>query len=160
MFVNENYKIESKLIRDPIYGFIELPRVFIPIVDHSLFQRLRWISQLPLEQLVYPSAQHSRFEHSLGVMYLAMVAAGSLLSNSKNLIEGLLKKDNDFKKIRGMDNKYKQFILSAGLSGLLHDLGHAPFSHTLEEACKYSKIPYKYDHEEVGCFLANTYLPR
>jgi len=158
MFFKENYNIESKLIRDPIYDFIELPHVFIPIVDHSLFQRLRWISQLPLEQLVYPSAQHSRFEHSLGVMYLAMVAAVSLISNSKVIMEGLFDKDDDFNKIIGMENKCTEFVLSAGLSGLLHDLGHAPFSHTLEEACKYSKIPYKYDHEEIGFFLAKQLL--
>ena len=72
----------KKRIRDPLYGFIRVDREDLRLIDHRIVQRLRWISQLPLEQLVYPSAQHSRFEHSLGTMHLAGVAAGSLLRNS------------------------------------------------------------------------------
>ena len=57
-----------KRIRDPLYGFVQADDQDLNLIDHKLVQRLRWVSQLPLEQLVYPSAQHSRFEHSLGVM--------------------------------------------------------------------------------------------
>lgn len=57
-----------KRIRDPLYGFVQADDQDLSLLDHKLVQRLRWVSQLPLEQLVYPSAQHSRFEHSLGVM--------------------------------------------------------------------------------------------
>lgn len=148
-----NYSIQSKVVRDPLYTFIELPLDLLPIIDHKLFQRLRWVSQLPLEQLVYPSAQHSRFEHSIGVMYLAMLAAVSLLQNSRSTLNAYFRRDPDFCSLDKRE-KEKQFILSAGLSGLLHDVGHAPFSHTLEEACKYSKLKYKYDHEQVGYRLA------
>ncbi|MGK9369941.1 HD domain-containing protein [Melioribacter sp. Ez-97] len=153
MYFLSNYQIESKVVRDPIYTFIEFPKELLPIIDHKLFQRLRWISQLPLEQLVYPSAQHSRFEHSIGVMFLSMLAAISLLQNSKELIHSYFSTDPDFKK-RNRQQREKAFILSAGLAGLLHDVGHAPFSHTLEEACKYAKLKYNYDHEEVGYKLA------
>lgn len=152
-----NYHIKSKAVRDPLYTYIELPEVLLPIIDHKLIQRLRWISQLPLEQLVYPSAQHSRFEHSLGVMYLAMLAAVSLLTNSKEEINSYFQTDPDFKKLETLEEQEQNFILSAGLAGLLHDVGHAPFSHTLEEACKYVDIGYKYNHEHVG-FELSKYL--
>jgi len=153
MFLLSNYKIKSFIVRDPIYDFIEVPEIFKSIVDHKLVQRLRWINQLPLEQLVYPSAQHSRFEHSLGVMYLAMLAANSLIKNSEKDLSKAFSADNIFKKY-GTEKRNEYFILSAGLAGLLHDVGHAPFSHTLEEACKYSKIKYKYNHEEIGRLLS------
>lgn len=157
MYILTRYGIESKLVRDPLYNFIEIPTEFLPIIDHKLFQRLRWISQLPLEQLVYPSAQHSRFEHSLGVMHLAILSAISLINNSPEVLDKVFKQDGEFKKLKKAE-KLKSFILIAGLSGLLHDIGHAPFSHTLEEACKYSKIKYKYDHEEVGYILSSKLL--
>ncbi|MCA9748115.1 MAG: HD domain-containing protein [Romboutsia sp.] len=153
MHLLTSYNIESFLIRDPIYGFIEVPKIFKEIIDHKLFQRLRWISQLPLEQLVYPSAQHSRFEHSLGVMHLSIISAISLINNSWDAFEVAFPKDKNFKDLTDEEQK-RNFILAAGLAGLLHDIGHAPFSHTLEEACKYSKINYKYDHEEVGYLLS------
>jgi HD superfamily phosphohydrolase len=145
-------------VRDPIHTFIEIPFEFEPIIDSKLFQRLRWISQLPLEQLVYPSAQHSRFEHSLGVMHLAMEASISLINNSPEVLDHAFKLDQEFKKISDPIIQKKFFILTAGLSGLLHDIGHAPFSHTLEEACKYSAIKYKYDHEAVGYILCKKLL--
>jgi len=144
-------------IRDPVFSFISVPVEFEKILDHRFLQRLRWIGQLPLEQLVYPSAQHSRFEHSVGTMHLAMLAAWSLLKNSKIKINAAF----------GMDPLYsgkkthvqeKFFILSAGLIGLLHDLGHAPFSHTFEEASKHSKIKFKYHHEKIGLLLAKALL--
>jgi uncharacterized protein len=157
MFLLSNFDIKSFLVRDPIYDFIEIPKDFKEIIDHKLVQRLRWINQLPLEQLVYPSAQHSRFEHSLGVMYLAMFAANSLIENSYKLLKEAFKRDNLYKKY-GEKKKKKYFILAAGLAGLLHDIGHAPFSHTLEYACEYSKIRYKYDHEEIGYLLTEIIL--
>ena len=58
-------------IRDPIYGFIRLNELEMDIVNHPVFQRLRRIKQLGFTEMVYPSAKHSRFEHSLGVMDLA-----------------------------------------------------------------------------------------
>lgn len=59
-----------KYIRDPLHGDIEVPEEFLPIVDHPLFQRLRRISQLALVRYIYPSANHTRFEHSLGVFHV------------------------------------------------------------------------------------------
>lgn len=158
MYLLGGYKISSELVRDPIYGFIDLPKAFKPIIDNKIFQRLRWINQLPLEQLVYPSAQHSRLEHSFGAMYLAMLASISLLKHSKELVFSILEKDPDFSQLIEKEKKEKYFILSAGLCGLLHDLGHAPFSHTLEDATKFSESKWSYDHEKVGYFAAKKLL--
>lgn len=157
MYLLKGYKIPSDPVRDPIYGFIDLPKAFKPIIDNKIFQRLRWINQLPLEQLVYPSAQHSRLEHSFGAMYLAMLASISLLINSEETVFNILNTDDDFSPLREED-KEKYFILSAGLCGLLHDLGHAPFSHTLEEATKFSTKKWSYDHEKIGYFVAKQLL--
>jgi HD superfamily phosphohydrolase len=147
---------EMDLIRDPIYGFIEVPRVIRPLLDAPEVQRLRWVSQLPLEQMVYPSAQHSRFEHSLGVMYLSMIVANTLLVDpiSRKRIEQGLKEDGDL-----MEGWEQYFVLCAGIVGLLHDVGHAPFSHTFEEALRgLPQEDFSFHHETLGFVLASRLL--
>jgi uncharacterized protein len=96
-----------KRIRCPIHNHISLDDQFLRIVDDPLFQRLRGIKQLGMAYLVYPGAQHTRFEHSLGVFHLA-TSVTSLLCLPKE----------DARLIH--------------LSGLLHDIGHGPFSHIME----------------------------
>ena len=96
-----------------------------PIIDSPLFQRLRRIKQLSGAHLTYPSAQHSRFEHSLGVMHIATEAGFSL--NEK----GFLNSDD---------------IQILRLASLLHDIGHGPFSHLFEEVIQEKKI----SHEDYG----------
>lgn len=93
-------------IRDTIFGFIEPEKDEWSILDSPLLQRLRRIKQLALAYLVYPGALHTRFDHSLGVFYLASVMADRLLNSS-----------------------YKQIVR---LAALLHDVGHGPFSHVSE----------------------------
>lgn len=111
-------------IRCPIHGFIGLNEFEKRIIDHPVFQRLRRIRQLAWTDHVYPSAMHTRFEHSLGVMHVASRLYDSIVSNSSGLLKtvfgyteaGLIR---DRQKIR--------------LAGLLHDVGHSPFSHGSEE---------------------------
>ncbi len=147
-----------KRIRDPLYGFIEIPDEYRHIVDHKIMQRLRWVNQLPLEQLVYPAAQHSRFEHSLGTMHLARKAAECLVRNSSDKFLSLAKEDILFREITAAKRK-ELFVRCAGLVGLLHDVGHAPFSHTMEDACSYTEnSPFKYNHERIGCALSKRLL--
>ena len=155
MYSITEFTKKIKLIRDPIYGFIEVPEDFLPILDHKLVQRLRWISQLPLEQLVYPSAQHSRFEHSIGVMHLSMQIAMTLVKDnySWEKIESAFEKESELSSLKKEDRK-KFFVFCAGISGLLHDLGHAPFSHTLEDAVCYARKDIFYNHETVTFFVA------
>lgn len=113
-------------IIDPIHDFIRVAPAEQQLVDHPIFQRLRRIRQLSSAYLVYPGAQHTRFEHSLGVMHVAGQAAASL--KEKGLI--------------GYSH-----VEDLRLAGLLHDVGHGPFSHHFEEltAEKGGKT-----HEEIG----------
>lgn len=96
-------------IKDPIYGYIRVTDVERTIIDTLPVQRLRRIRQLAGAEYVYPAANHTRFEHVLGAMYLAGVVAESLPVN--------------------LSNEEKQKIR---LAALMHDVGHAPFSHLFE----------------------------
>jgi len=112
-------------ITDPIHDFIRLNKTEHEIIDTPVFQRLRRIKQLSGAHLTYPGAQHTRFEHSLGVLHIASMAASSL--NSKGLMS-----TDDIENIR--------------LAALLHDIGHGPFSHLFEEVLQRKKQ----SHEDVG----------
>ncbi len=112
-------------IIDPIHDFIRVYDHELKIIDNPIFQRLRRIRQLSGAHLTYPAAQHTRFEHSLGVMHIASQAGEALRE------KGILKQD-DIEKLR--------------LSGLLHDIGHGPFSHLFEEIIQKKKI----SHEDFG----------
>ena len=113
-------------IVDPIHDFINIYNHEIEIIDNPVFQRLRRIRQLAGAHLVYPGAQHSRFEHSLGTMHIASQAASIL--KEKNYL--------------GLDD-----VENLRLAALLHDIGHGPFSHLFEEVL-YKKR--KISHEKIG----------
>lgn len=112
-------------IIDPIHDFIRVYEHEISIIDKPIFQRLRHIRQLSGAHLTYPAAQHTRFEHSLGVMHIASLAGHAL--NEKGIF-----KSDDIEILR--------------LAGLLHDIGHGPFSHLFEEIIQEKKI----SHEDYG----------
>ena len=113
-------------IIDPIHDFIRVYGPELRIIDSPVFQRLRGIRQLSGAHLTYPGAQHTRFEHSLGVMHIASQAGQALKE------KGILKTD-DIKNLR--------------VAALLHDIGHGPFSHLFEEILQQRK---KISHEEMG----------
>lgn len=113
-------------IVDPIHNFIRVYETELKIIDSPVFQRLRRIRQLSGAHLTYPSAQHSRFEHSLGVMHIAGQAANALKE------KGLLNPDQ---------------IQNIRLAALLHDVGHGPFSHLFEEVLQEKR---RISHEEMG----------
>jgi HD superfamily phosphohydrolase len=117
-------KIYSDII-DPIHDFIRVYDHELEIIDNPIFQRLRRIRQLSGAHLTYPAAQHTRFEHSLGVMHIASQAGQAL--KEKEII-----KSDDIEILR--------------LAGLLHDIGHGPFSHLFEEIIQQKKI----SHEDFG----------
>jgi len=94
-------------IRDPVHGYVKLDEISRDLVDTPQMQRLRWIKQLGLANLVYPGANHTRFEHSLGSFHLALILASHL----------------------GLDQDEQAEIRAAAL---LHDVGHGPFSHATE----------------------------
>ncbi len=113
-------------IIDPIHDFIRVSGPELKIIDNPIFQRLRRIRQLSGAHLTYPGAQHTRFEHSLGVMHISGQAGQALQE------KGILKKD-DIENLR--------------LAALLHDIGHGPFSHLFEEILQEKR---KISHEEMG----------
>ncbi len=106
---------KRKIINDPVYGFISLPNDLIhDLVSHPWFQRLRNIRQLGLSSYVYPGAVHSRFQHSLGAMYLTGQAVHTLRTKGIEITPA-----------------EEEAVLVAIL---LHDIGHGPFSHALEHS--------------------------
>lgn len=104
---------KNKIINDPVYGFITIPNELIfDIIEHPYFQRLRRIKQLGLTNLVYPGALHTRFHHAIGAMHLMQQALDNLR----------------LKNVEISNEEYEASMIAI----LLHDVGHGPFSHTLE----------------------------
>lgn len=104
---------KRKIINDPVFGFISIPNELIyDVLQHPYVQRLNRIRQLGLSYVVYPGAQHSRFLHSIGAMHLMSDAIASLRQ-------------------KGVDITADE-ANGARIAILLHDLGHAPFSHVME----------------------------
>lgn len=115
-----------KIINDPVHGFINIPEGLIQeITEHPYFQRLRDIKQLGLTSLVYPGASHSRLLHALGAMHLMRDAVVNLRLKGAEI-----------------DSSEEEAALAAIL---LHDVGHGPFSHTLEK-----NILQGISHEEIS----------
>lgn len=105
---------KKKIINDPVYGFISIQSDLIhDLIQHPYFQRLRYIKQLGLSDLVYPGAQHTRFHHALGAMHLM----SRVLKNLQ--LKGVAITDQEEE--------------AAQIAILLHDIGHGPLSHALEE---------------------------
>ncbi len=127
-------------VRDPIYGFISFNEWEKDIISHPAFQRLRRVRQLGTADLVYPGAVHTRFEHSLGVMHLATLMYEAILQNDKKevLKESLHYRDP------GIKREWQMIRLAA----LLHDIGHAPFSHVSESIMPLDEAGKSYSHED------------
>lgn len=104
---------KRKIFNDPVHGFITIPHELIfDIIEHPYFQRLRRIKQLGLSDYVYPGGLHTRFHHALGAFHL-------------------MKKAISILKLKGVQITEEE-ELAASIAILLHDIGHGPFSHTLE----------------------------
>ena len=115
-----------KIFNDPIYGFITIPNSDIfDLIEHKYFQRLRRISQMGMSYLVYPGANHTRFHHAIGCMYLMQKAVNVLR----------------FKGVNISDEEERALYIAI----LLHDIGHGPFSHAMEHS-----IVNGISHEEIS----------
>lgn len=120
---------EAKIINDPVFGFIKIPRgVLLNIVRHPLMQRLTRIKQLGLASAVYPGAQHTRFQHSIGAFHLVSEAVFSLQQ------KGIFIFDSEAEAVEA--------------AILMHDIGHGPFSHVLENT-----LISGISHEEISLLM-------
>lgn len=120
---------ESKIINDPVFGFIKLPGgLLLDIIKHPLMQRLTRIKQLGMAPIVYPGAQHTRFLHSIGAFHLTYEAILSLMQ------KGIFIFDSEAEAVEA--------------AILMHDIGHGPFSHVLE----YTLI-HGISHEEISILM-------
>lgn len=123
------YPNHRKIVNDPVYGFVTIPGEFLfLLIEHPLFQRLRRIRQLGLTSFVYPGALHTRFHHALGAMHLTMEAIDTLRMKGSNITE-----------------EEAEATLAAIL---LHDIGHGPFSHSLEHS-----LVTGLSHEEISVII-------
>ena len=115
-----------KIINDPIYGFITIPnKLVFDLMEHKYFQRLRRISQMGFSYVVYPGAHHTRFHHALGAMFLMRKAVQTL----------------QFKGIKISEEEEEALYIAI----LLHDIGHGPFSHAMENS-----IVENVSHEQIS----------
>ena len=120
---------EHKIINDPVFGFIKIRRgLLYDIVQHPLFQRLNRIVQLGLTSVVYPGARHTRFQHSLGALHLMSEAVKSLTEKGIYIFD--------------MEEEAVQAAI------LMHDIGHGPFSHVLENT-----LISGISHEEISLMM-------
>ena len=120
---------ERKIINDPVFGFINIPKgLLYDLVRHPLLQRLNRIKQLGLSSVVYPGAQHTRFQHSLGAFYLMSEAIQHLTAKGNFIF------DSEAEAVKA--------------AILMHDIGHGPFSHVLENT-----IVKGVSHEDISLLL-------
>ena len=128
----------SKIFQDDCHGAIEICEIGIKIIDTPEFQRLRNIKQLGSGYLVFPSASHNRFEHSIGTAHLA-----------RSLIEAIAKNQPELEITEEQKTNVE-------LAGLCHDLGHGPFSHIYDDVYLRNKIPDDHPfrhHEQRSCAI-------
>src|SRR5262245_33437118 len=119
----------SNKVRCPIHGFIHYSPNERKILANRIVQRLRYIRQLALTELIYPGACHSRLEHSLGVMHLATAAFDMLAAKHGDRLEA------EFQVVAGFESKPLAMARQVmRIAALLHDVGHAAFSHAAEGA--------------------------
>ena len=120
---------KRKIINDPVYGFISIPGDFVfDLIEHHWFQRLRNIKQLGITNFVYPGANHTRFQHGLGALHLMEMAISTLRSKGTEI---------------SPEEEEATYIAI-----LLHDIGHGPFSHSLENS-----IIHGITHEDLSLLL-------
>jgi HD superfamily phosphohydrolase len=122
---------KKKIINDPVYGFITIPSDLVyDLIEHRYFQRLRYIKQVSMTHLVYPGALHTRFHHALGAMHLMTLAIETL--KGKNI---------------EISKEEEEAVI---IAILLHDIGHGPFSHSLEHT-----LVEGVSHEHISHLIMN-----
>lgn len=138
-----------KTIRLPEYDYIGITELEESLIDNEYFQRLRRIRQSPGVYMVFPGSSHTRFEHSIGAMHIADRASTNLVLNNMNHNQDqYLPIVEYFKDPKFATNAIKQVQVTR-IAALLHDIGHAPLSHTFETFLKFCEIE-DWQHEHLS----------
>jgi HD superfamily phosphohydrolase/uncharacterized protein YjbK len=124
-------------IKDIVYGDVEMPEKFQAIIDTPEFQRLRRVKQLATANLVFPAANHTRFEHCIGTFHVMRQIVNHFIDFFRKLDDKIIFDEND--------------INALLMAALLHDIGHGPFSHAFEQA-----LGENFDHEKMTCEIITS----
>lgn len=174
MFVVEIYKIEREIC-DPLYKYIYLTKIENDVVDSREFQRLDRLHQTPSAHFVFPNATHTRKSHSLGVMYLADLSLKRLFYRQsvklREQIPSLFFNQFVLGDVEHLDNldeddlrddkEFVEILETFRIAALCHDIGHGPFSHIFEDACKVLNNEGKcreFNHEEMSAKIIQERL--
>ena len=141
--------ITKRRFKDSLHGSISVSELENQVIDHPLFQRLRRIKQTAFLTTVFPCANHTRFEHSLGTMHLAKKAWDKIKENQLRILTSSQSKKQstqlkETEKILKSDTNYLYTVLR--LSALLHDVGHPPLSHSGEHLLENKENFLKHNH--------------
>lgn len=139
-YKKNKYSLKNKLIGDNVHGQINVHPLLVKIIDTPQFQRLRHLKQLGTLSFVYPTANHTRFEHSIGTSHICDIFMRHLKETQPSL------------KIALQDE------LCVRIAGLCHDLGHGPFSHMFEEVIEHVNPNTSWKHEEASLKLFDKML--
>jgi len=165
-----------RTIRDPLYGYVPITELENRIIDTAVFQRLDRVTQMHSVHLIYPNAKYSRKCHSLGAMHLAHRALCSILFKQcrqvrehhpallytepveTGQLERLREESDISADLKALGLQMDELVQVVRLAGLLHDLGHAPFSHLFETVCR--DLGISFDHEQHSRRLIRQVLVR
>jgi HD superfamily phosphohydrolase len=137
----------SDYVLDPIYGPIGLTDLELKLIQNEVFTRLKNIKQLGFVSYIYPSATHTRFEHSIGTLFITW-----------EMMKRLFRRFAENNDIKTLSLFTDDVIQSLRIAALMHDLGHGPFSHSLEIALKYLDIDF--EHDDLTSYLLTLDLEK
>ncbi len=148
--MNNMQKFGSRAVYDSIWGDIQLTNCEYRLINSQVFQRLKHIKQMSLAYIGHAGAQHTRFEHSLGCLYVADYLTRNMVVYDDETVEALKLFDMQVEEGRLSGSLFGNILTHVRIAALLHDIGHAPMSHLFEEVShKYPKL-FECNIDDIG----------